>query len=160
MNVHYFFLSSRAIAESDAEGMYNAFDQILVDMPPELESHWRDHLHFCPIRLPELDNWLVESLSDQYALGIDRFQRIKQIGYLGNPATFSGTYMNYLSHEALYYNYEHQALAEPDEDYYELTVFDETIYTGGWASSICQIVEFPLEDELSTYDKLLVANIL
>ena len=106
MNVHYFFLSSRSVAESDAEAMSNVFSDILQDMSSEMQIHWSSHLHFCPIRVSELDGWLPETLDGEYAIGIDRFQRIKQIGYLGNPASFTGTYMNYLAHEATYFNYE------------------------------------------------------
>ena len=156
MNVHYFFLSSRSVAESDAEAMSNVFNEILEDMSPEMQAHWSSHLHFCPIRVPELEGWLPEALEGEYAIGIDRFQRIKQIGYLGNPASFTGTYMNYLSHEAVYYNYEHNAIAEPNVDYDEITIFDREHYTGGWAASISQIVDFPSEDILNSYDKLQV----
>ncbi len=154
MNVHYFFLSSRSVAENDAEAMENVFNDILNEMPDELADHWRSHLHFCPVRLPELNSWIAEKLVDKYALGIDRFQRIKQIGYLGNPASFSGTHMSYLAHEALYYEYEHQVLYEPEAEYDELVIFDQEVYSGGWYHSITQEVEFPSNEELDNYDKI------
>ena len=155
-NVHYFFLSSRSTAESDVEGMANVFNEIIQEMSPEMQDHWNSHLHFCPIRVPELDNWLVDALEGEYAIGIDRFQRIKQIGYLGNPASFTGTYMNYLTHEAVYYNYEHNTLSEPISTYDEIEIFNRTPYTGGWAATISQIVTFPNDEILNNYDKMSV----
>ena len=54
----------------------------------------------------DLNNWLSESLSGTYGISIDCFQRLREIGYLGNPQSFTGTYMSYIAHEALYFNYE------------------------------------------------------
>ena len=50
-NVHYFFLSSR-FTESDVEGMANVFNEIIQEMSPEMQDHWNNHLHFCPVRVP------------------------------------------------------------------------------------------------------------
>jgi hypothetical protein len=100
-NVHYFFISDRASFYSDIVNLKNDFDEILLGMSPDLQDHWNKHLHFIPQKTSSLNNWLEESLSGEDAIGIDRFQRIRETGYFGNPASFTGTYIHYLAFEAL-----------------------------------------------------------
>ena len=97
-NVHYFFISSRAQAANDVENIKAQFDVILSTMSPLEQAHWSTHLHFIPERSLEMDNWLADALNGKKAIAIDSFQKIRQIGYLGNPANFTGTYVNYLAH--------------------------------------------------------------
>ena len=78
------------------------FDEILDDFSPLEQAHWNTHLHFVPSRSLDLDNWLADALNGKKALAIDSFQQIREIGYLGNPATFAGTYIHYLSQYVLY----------------------------------------------------------
>jgi hypothetical protein len=120
-------------------------------MSNDMQDHWNEHLHFIPQKTSTLNNWVEEALSGEDALGIDRFQRIRETGYFGNPAGFTGNYINYLAHEALYFNYEFDALYEPDSTYDEITVFDRDHYTGGWAATISQNVTFPSDEELTNY---------
>ena len=154
LNVHYFFISNRLQSNSDVNGKKNDFDDLLADMTEDLANHWRQHLHFIPVRTSQLDNWLAESLSGVYGLAIDRFQRIRQIGYLGNPNGFVGTHMSYLAHEAIYYNWEHETFSPPEEEYFEVTVFDSVIYNGGWGSIISANADIPTDEFLSTVTKL------
>jgi len=155
-NVHYFFISSYSTFESDVQNQKNDFDAILSTLSEEEQLHWNSHLHFIPTRTYDLDNWLTEALSGNYAIAIDQFQEIRQIGYLGNPASFTGTYLEYIAHEAIYFDYEHRTIKEPDVSYDEIIIFDEEVYTGGWASSISKVVEFPSNEELSAYHKMSV----
>ena len=102
-----------------------------------------------------MDNWLDDALSGQYAISIDCFQRIREVGYLGNPASFTGTYLSYLAHEAHYFNYELNVFNTSEESTYdEITIFDEDYYTGGWAATISQTVELPTLEQLNNYDQL------
>ena len=39
-NVHYFFLSSSVLAESDVLNMKEQFDEIISDLPPMEQNHW------------------------------------------------------------------------------------------------------------------------
>ena len=155
-NVHYLFISDRPTSSSDIQGIKEEFDTILESFDSESQNHWRSHLHFIPTKTSELDNWLSEALSDKIALGIDRFQRLKPIGYLGDPNGFTGTHMSYLAHESIFYNYEWEALFDPDSNFYELTIFEKEHYTGGWAASISQVVEFPTNEELNDYSAMKV----
>ena len=152
LNTHYFFVSNGPNSEQDILVIQQDFNRILEqNMSLELQEHWKKHLHFIPIKTNELNNWISDRLNGLYAFSIDRFQRIKQAGYLGNPAGFSGVYMNFLAHEAIYHDYEWNALNEDSSTYDEITVFEKEHYTGGWASTILQLVEFPTHEELDNY---------
>ena len=105
-NVHYFFISSRTTSENDVMQMKEQFDEIISQLPMLEQAHWNSHLHFIPERSLDMDNWLAEALNGKRALAIDSFQKIREIGYLGNPATFAGTYIHYLAHEAEYFKHE------------------------------------------------------
>ena len=133
-NVHYFFLSDRSTYFQDVRDVRGEFDLILLGMSAEEQTHWKRHLHFVPDKCDSHAEEFVDAVCDIRSISIDRFQRWREVGYLGNPANFSGTYINYLAHEALYFNYEYNALYEPDEEYDEITVFEREYYTGGWAS--------------------------
>jgi len=155
MNVHYFFISNRSQYETDIEYIKTSFDEVLSTFSNEMQAHWKDHLHFVNARVSEMDNWLDDALSGEYAISIDCFQRIREVGYLGNPATFSGTYLSYLAHEAHYFNYELEVFNSSNETAFdEIVIFNEDIYTGGWAATISQEVEVPTDLELDNYSKM------
>ena len=151
-NVHYFFISNRTQYEEDVQQMKDLYDGLLSNLSQEEQNHWSTHLHFINEKTISLNNWLEESLNGEYAIAIDPFQQIRQIGYLGNPASFTGTYVNYLAHEALYFNHELEIFSNTGEEYDEITIFERTHYTGGWASSISHTLSIPYD--LSNYDRL------
>ena len=155
-NVHYFFLSDRSSFFTDVRDKKGEFDLILAGMSEEEQVHWKKHLHFIPNKCDSHSEEFANAVCDIRSISIDRFQRWREVGYLGNPANFSGTYMSYLSHEALYFNYEFNVLYEPDEIYDEITVFEREHYTGGWASSIFKAVELPSDADISGYKGLSV----
>ena len=64
--------------------------------------------------------------------------------------------MNFLAHEVTYHNYEWNVLNEDPSTYDEITVFEKEHYTGGWASTISQLVEFPNHDELNNYSGMAI----
>ena len=129
-NVHYFFLSNRTNFAQDIASKKNSIDLMLSNMTEEMQIHWKKYLHFVPNKCDSYGSDFVDAVCEIRSVGIDRFQRWKQIGYLGNPANFNGTYIAYLAHEAIYYNYEHEVLYEDPNTYDEITVFDKTYYTG------------------------------
>ena len=155
-NVHYFFLSNRSTYFSDVRNKKNIIDVLLLSLSDEEQSHWKSHLHFVPNKCDSHSEEFVEAVCDVRSISIDRFQRWREVGYLGNPANFSGTYISYLSHEATYFNYEFEALYEPDMDYDEITVFEREYYTGGWAATISQLVDLPDNEALNGYSGLSV----
>ena len=132
-----------------------SFDDILITLSEDEREHWQTHLHFINEKSSNLDNWLSEALAGKYALSIDCFQKLREVGYLGNPANFTGTYLSYVAHEALYFNYEKDVFNSSNENSFdEVVIFDEDIYTGGWAATISQEVEVPTDLELDNYSKL------
>ena len=155
-NVHYFFVSDRTSFTSDINTIKQIYDDLLETLPEEQANHWRKHLHFVPNKVSGFNNWLTEALQGRRAIGIDRFQRIREVGYLGNPANFTGTFVSYIAHEAVYYNSEWDNLFEDESTYDEITVWNREHYTGGWASTISSPVTFPTDEELSTYSGMSV----
>ena len=151
-NVHYFFISNRTQYEEDVQQMKDLYDGLLSNLSEEDQQHWSTRLHFINQKTINLNNWLEDALNGEYAIAIDPFQRIRQIGYLGNPASFTGTYVNYLAHEALYFNHELETFSENGAEYDEFTIFERTHYTGGWAASIDGTISIPTD--LSNYNKL------
>jgi len=154
LNTHYFFISDRLTAPADIQVIKTAFDEIIATLPENLQTHWGNHLHYIPDRSSTLNNWLAESLAGEYSLGINRFQKISQIGYLGNPNGFSGTHISYLAHEAVYYNYEWDTFAGTSEDFLEITLFDSVVYSGGWSPTITSSIELPDEETLSQFSRM------
>ena len=150
-NVHYFFLSNRTTYESDIIQKKATFDLILNGFSEEEQIHWKQHLHFVPDKCDSHNEEFVDAVCNIRSNSIDRFQRWRQVGYLGNPANFSGTYISYLAHEAIYFNYEHNTLYEPNENYDEITIFEREHYTGWWGASISKNITFPSEAELLNY---------
>ena len=156
MNVHYLFISDRTTYETDIPNLKNDFDEIISNMSEDLQTHWGKHLHFIPEKTSFLNNWLEEALQGEDAIAIDRFQRIRETGYFGNPASFTGTFIHYLAHEALYFNYEYDNIYQPDLSYDEISIFEREHYTGGWAASISKLITLPTNEELSNYSGLSV----
>ena len=155
-NVHYFFISNRTQYESDMFQMKEIYDEILEGFSLDDQNHWNNHLHFINEKTSSLNSWLSTALTGKFALAIDSFQKIREIGYLGNPATFSGTYIHYLAHEALYFDYENSVFSETNEEYDEITIFEREHYTGGWASSISNTIQVPTEFSSLVYNKMKV----
>ena len=155
-NVHYFFVSDRPTFVTDINNIKAIYDDILSNMDPEEANHWRTHLHFVPTKVSGFDNWLTDALQGRRSIGIDRFQRIREVGYLGNPNGFTGTYISYIAHEAVYYNSEWNSILEDESTYDEITVWERDHYTGGWAASISELVEFPTNEELNNYSGMSV----
>ena len=155
-NVHYFFISNRSQYENDVASIKQTFDDLLIPLSTETQNHWNNHLHFINAQTSNLDNWLSTALEGRNAIGIDTFQKIKQIGYLGNPASFTGTYIHYLAHEALYYKHLQEVFQDNGESYDEIVIFDREHYTGGWASSIIDTINVPTEFSSLAYNQMKV----
>ena len=156
LNVHYIFLSNLDSNYDDMINLQTEFDAILNNFDTELKNHWLNHLHFSAKKISEYDNWLSLGLANRQALGINQSQLLQEIGSLSNPDGFVGNYLSYLAHEALFYDYEWNVFDEDPDTYDEITVFEKEHYTGGWASTISQLVEFPSLDELNNYSGMAI----
>ena len=156
LNVHYIFLSNLDSNYDDMINLKTEFDIILNEFEPALKNHWLSHLHFSAKKISEYDNWLSMGLANRQALGINQSQLLQEVGSLANPDGFVGNYLSYLAHEALFYDYEWNIFNEDPATYDEITVFDKEHYTGGWASTISQLVEFPSDEELDNYNGMAI----
>ena len=150
-NVHYIFLSNLDSNYEEMVNLKNDFDIVLNQFSDELRDHWLKHLHYSAKKISEYESWLAEGLANRSALGINQFQQIQEIGSLSNPDGFIGNYLHYLAHEALFYDYQWNALNEDVTTYDEVSVFEREHYTGGWAATIETTVEFPNLDQLNNY---------
>ena len=151
LNVHYIFLSNLDSNYEDMHNLRNEFDIILNQLSEELKNHWLTHLHYSAKKISEYDDWLSAGLINRQALGINQFQQLQEIGSLSNPDGFIGNYLHYLAHEALFYDYQWNALNEDVTTYDEVVVFEREHYTGGWASTIDTVVAFPNLEQLNNY---------
>ena len=151
LNVHYIFLSNLDSNYDEMVELKSEFDMILNQLSDELKSHWLGHLHFSAKKISEYDSWLSQGLANRQALVINQFQLLQEVGSLSNPDGFVGNYLHYLAHEALFYDYEWNVLNEDESTYDEITVFEREHYTGGWASTIETLVEFPELEALNNY---------
>ena len=151
LNVHYVFLSNLDSNYEDMQNLKDEFDIILNQFPEDLRNHWLTHLHYSAKKISEYDSWLSAGLANRTALGINQFQQLQEVGSLSNPDGFIGNYLHYLAHEVLFYDYQWNALNEDPTTYDEVSVFEKEYYTGGWASTIETIVEFPNLDQLNNY---------
>ena len=151
LNVHYIFLSNLDSNYEDMQNLKDEFDVILNQFPESLQIHWLTHLHYSAKKISEYESWLSAGLANRSALGINQFQELQEIGSLSNPDGFIGNYLHYLAHEALFYDYQWNALNEDENTYDEVSVFERELYTGGWAATIEKVVEFPALDQLNNY---------
>ena len=126
------FVSDRTSFVTDINNIKSIYDDILETMSTEEANHWRKHLHFVPNKVSGFNNWLTDALQGRRAIAIDRFQRIREIGYLGNPNGFTGTYISYVAHEPVYFNSEWNNLYEPEDSYDEVVILKKnSILDGG-----------------------------
>ena len=133
------------------QNLKNEFDIILNQFSDDIKNHWLTHLHYSAKKISEYDSWLSAGLANRTSLGINQFQQLQETGSLSNPDGFIGNYLHYLAHEALFYDYQWNALNEDVTTYDEVSVFEREHYTGGWAATIETIVEFPNLDQLNNY---------
>ena len=156
LNVHYIFLSNLDSNYDEMINLKNEFDIILNELEPNLKAHWLAHLHYSAKKISDYDDWLSMGLANRQALGINQSQLLQEVGSLANPDGFVGNYLSYLAHEALFYDYEWNIFNEDSSTYDEITVFDKEHYTGGWASTISQLIEFPSDEELDNYNGMAI----
>ena len=156
LNVHYIFLSNLDSNYDEMINLKNEFDIILNELEPNLKAHWLGHLHYSAKKISDYDDWLSMGLANRQALGINQSQLLQEVGSLANPDGFVGNYLSYLAHEALFYDYEWNIFNEDPSIYDEITVFEKEHYTGGWASTISQVVEFPSNEDLENYNGMAI----
>lgn len=123
-NVHVFFVSNldaRPDVTAELEELKSTVDQKLESLGEEDVAHWTPRIHYVSKGLPNLNNWVGDYLkSPGWGFGIDRFQRIRDIGSFANHERYNESVgwfepdLSQATHEAVYYNFEAQRQAELD----------------------------------------------
>ncbi len=160
MNTHVFFLSSqndenRLIALEDLK---NHIDAQLDDYDEETRAWKERHIHYVTDKDKQADSWLGETFdSPGWGVGIDRTQRIRYIGSMGDPDRYNSSYgwfepnLSMIANEARYYNFE--ALRETRLDAQGATLVPT--WTGETISGTVY-VDFELPDAatMATFDSM------
>jgi hypothetical protein len=144
-NVHVFFVSSKtdkSAADDDLELIQGKVERALGNIGPEAEEQWMPRIHYSKKRLDKLDNWVASYLtSPGWGFGIDRFQRIRDIGsfadadrYNDGMGWFEPNLMQ-ASNEPTYYNFEaaREEALEADGATVVPTFTGEVVSDEGWA---------------------------
>jgi hypothetical protein len=169
-NVHYFFVSGRAAFESDYDGiearMNGALDRLDDEDAQYGREHWAPRLHIAQEERNEvggLTEEILELWPDSNAeegsmgwswqgFGIDRFQRLREIGLtriVANPSRPDELW--FIAHNPRHYNFEYDREVELRAAPADLTIpLWEGVQVGGGGRDA--IVELPAD--LAMYDTL------
>ncbi|MEK6606789.1 MAG: peptide-N-glycosidase F-related protein [Myxococcota bacterium] len=149
--VHYFFLSYEDDAEDEVVAMKQRVDEALDHLDEDARAHWSDRLHYVRTPALDLDGWVGDVVRETSyaAFAIDRFQRLRETGYLVEIDT--GDLEMYLAgDEARYFDFEwerQQALEAEDA-----TVV--SVIAGESVGGIDIDVELPDADAMAGFDTL------
>lgn len=138
-------------------------DEALAFLEEPLYSHWSARVHVVLDSGWEADG--VSGLNQQYytdgsfvlwTSAIDRFQRVRELGYLCDPATgWEECLPEFLKYEAQYFNFEAERQARLDaETVTEVSVWqDQLMSDGGWAG-VRSYAEIELPEDMTVFDTL------
>ena len=157
-NLHYFFLSYNNSAEQDVTALKVKHDVALAELGPVKEAYWQDRLHYVPVNAYDLGNWVTDVVKDYgfFAFGIDRFQRLREVGLLMPVLMQNATAeLFHLTYQARAFNFEWErehTLAAADEEFPPtvITVIDQEQFGGKKKIE----VEFPDADTMAGFDHM------
>jgi hypothetical protein len=117
-NVHYFFvptLTSQADIDAELAELIYDMDVALAKLTVEEQASFARRLHYVTVSASDLDGWIKGALVDPgLGIGIDRFQRLREIGSLADPKRFTASKnwfasnLSYVANEAQAYEFEWQ----------------------------------------------------
>ncbi len=116
LNTQIFFLSS----EMGTDSRQAALDAMKADVDAQLDTYdadtkaWKSrHIHYVTDKTTKADGWLGEALtSPGVGAGIDRMQRVREIGSMADPTRYDSSISWFdsnivmVANEAVYYNFE------------------------------------------------------
>lgn len=157
-NVHYFYLSYNNTAQQDVTQLKERIDAELAELGAENEAYWQDRLHYVPVNAYDLDNWVSDVVKAYgfFAFGIDRFQRLREVGLLMPVLLQNATaQLFHLTYQARAFNFEwdrEHALAAADEQFPPtvVTVIDQEQFGGKKKIE----VEFPDAETMAGFDHM------
>lgn len=158
-NVHYFFTSYDMYDDPAILTLRDDFEAEMALRSDEEQEHWRQRFHFVTEMAWYIDGWIGSYLSSRgvFHHGVDRYQNLREVGYLGDPNTWDwGGKLDFAASEAHYFNYEVNRDAAVDQTALVLDAFDnETLSDPGWVGeSGYADVAFPSAAEMAGYDTL------
>ena len=163
LNTHLVLLSADAPQE-DMAAMKARMDDALSTMAHSKAASWNQHIHYVVDDVDALDGALGEFLAANGAnfvtgfhFGIDRFQRWREVGYLGDTnRTFP---IRFLGAESIYFDYERRlAWTMGALGATEVMVSDGGRHAGGWEEGYRTRLEatFPSATEMAGFDSMAV----
>lgn len=166
-NAHLFFVSSAADKtgrEADLELIESKVEARLSKLPDE-EAEWRRaRVHYVTKSVGKLEGWVGDYLRNPgHGFGIDRFQRIRDIGSLADGERYDPSIqwfapnLAHVAHEAILYDFEaerEQRLSEDGADVIRVWT-RQRIADPHWAGVKEYVeVELPSVSDLQAYDTL------
>ncbi len=164
-NTRIFFISGESDEADRAADLALALDETLtaLDRLDEAEAAWwRDRILFVQDRDRDLPGWLgAHFSSDDWGVGVDRFQRLRFIGSYADYARYDASEgwfqpnVKMAAWEAIRYDYEAERAEEMASwDATTVPVFSgEVIGDPDWAGSRAT-VEVELPEDLSAFDSM------
>ena len=151
-NVHYFFMSyDEGSEEEHVNTIRERLDDALGDMTTEDQEHWAGRLHYVTDTA-----WYAGSVGvflqsrGAWAVGIDRGQNFREIGYLADMMRTGRATLVSLTYEARYYDYgvtRDSFIEDLGADSYQS--FDGTRVGSGYAD-----LSLPDADTMASYDTM------
>ena len=166
-NTHVFFVSSadsKSGTHDDLALIQDKMAKALEKMSEDEVASWQTRLHFVDQQLDKIDGWVGDYLDvPHHGFGIDRFQRIRDIGSLHDVDRYDGAAgwwepnLTHVAFEADYYNFESDRQDRLDAE--GATVIEtwqgDVISDGGWAGVRGWIeVDFPSASEMANFDSM------
>ena len=152
LNVHYFFMSyDQGQEEGQVTAIQERFLADLAEMTEGDQEHWADRLHFVTDSAWEAGSvGNVLQSRGSWSIGIDRFQRFQEVGYLANPSRNWTADLKGLTYEARYYDQASErteTIAALGSDPY--VSFDGSAVSSGYADLV-----LPDADTMASYDTM------
>jgi len=145
-NVHYFFLPYTSDADAIATGNTDLEAWVeagVAALDATTADHWRSRIHYGTTTVTTTPGWIgplitsyTSGMNKAYAFAVDRFQTVREVGYLADPLTgWETVEAFYLAYEPIRYNFEADRQARLDaQNATVYRVFDaEPVSDPGWA---------------------------
>ncbi len=166
-NVHYFFVSYRSDSDDFVAEVQANLDDALAMVDDDLAEHLGPRLHVVDEPASNFDNWVQEALFHPgYGFAIDRFQRIRDLGSLGDVMQYDVALGNigywpwrdsvaYAAHMPAYFNYESDLDDRASDPAFTTLylMYDEPVWLTGKDRDD---VVFPDAATMAGYDTMLI----
>lgn len=156
-NTHWVFFSDERTESKRTDALAALQEDIenIADADEATLALWKAHAHYVATDWDQTGTW-IDTLVEAYGSGdlplnfaVDRFQRIRELGYLADPVTgWSSSPPSFLNYEARYFN--GQAAMQDRLDVDGADVLHPFVNTGERAVS----VDFGAAETMATYDTM------